>query len=223
MKRQSNLIWLLICLSVSPFGHAAPSDLATQINEFFSARYKASPNTTVKVVVKSPQSQWPQCERPQISLPTSTRTWGNISVSVRCGQQRKFIQTEVQVTGHYVVSSRIVNRGAKLENRDLRLTKGRLDQLPPRAIHTLSEAEGAITLRDLTPGQPITASMLRRAWIIKAGQNVQVFAQGEGFTINSEGKAMNNAAVGQSVRVRTASGQVISGVAGEDGIILIPQ
>ncbi|MCV9880393.1 flagellar basal body P-ring formation chaperone FlgA [Brenneria izbisi] len=211
---------LLICLAALLSAHAAAGDLSAQINQFFSARYQGSSHS-VNVVVKSPESQWPQCENPQISLPGHTRTWGNISVSVRCDQQRRFIQTEVQVTGNYVISSRVINRGAKLEAGDLRLNKGRLDQLPPRTILTLQDAEGAIALRDLTPGQPITAAMLRRSWVIKAGQNVQVRAQGEGFTVNSEGKAMNNAAIGQSVRVRTASGQIVSGIASEDGIILI--
>ncbi|WP_252321419.1 MULTISPECIES: flagella basal body P-ring formation protein FlgA [Symbiopectobacterium] len=50
-----------------------------------------------------------------------------------------------------------------------------------------------------------------------------VLAQGVGFSINSGGKAMGNAAVGQSVRVRMASGQIVSGIAGEDGVILIAQ
>nr|UKE84345.1 flagellar basal body P-ring formation chaperone FlgA [Pectobacterium sp. PL152] len=82
---------------------------------------------------------------------------------------------------------------------------------------------GRSPLRDLTPGQVITASMIRRAWVVKAGQSVQIIAQGEGFTINGEGKAMNNAAAGQAVRVRTANGQIISGITNEDGIILISQ
>nr|NMN91154.1 flagella basal body P-ring formation protein FlgA [Brenneria salicis ATCC 15712 = DSM 30166]RBP62318.1 flagella basal body P-ring formation protein FlgA [Brenneria salicis ATCC 15712 = DSM 30166] len=220
MKRRSSIMGLLICLAALLNGYAAAGDLPTQINQFFSARYQGSSHS-VNVVVKSPESQWPQCEKPQISLPGNTRTWGNISVSVRCDQQRRFIQTEVQVIGNYVISSRVVNRGAKLEARDLRLNKGRLDQLPPRTILTLQDAQGAIALRYLTPGQPITTSMLRRSWVIKAGQNVQVHAQGEGFTVNSEGKAMNNAAAGQSVRVRTPSGQIVSGIASEDGIILI--
>lgn len=149
--------------------------------------------------------------------------WGNVSLSIRCGQQRRFIQTEVQVTGNYVTSSRPINRGTTLTEKDMSLTKGRLDLLPLRPILTLQGAQGAVLLRDLTPGQVITASMIRRAWVVKAGQSVQIIAQGEGFTINGEGKAMNNAAAGQAVRVRTANGQIISGITNEDGIILISQ
>jgi flagella basal body P-ring formation protein FlgA len=63
--------------------------------------------------------------------------------------------------------------------------------------------------------------MLRQAWRIKAGQKVQVIAQGDGFSVNGEGQAMNNASVAQSARVRMASGQVVSGMVGPDGNILI--
>ncbi|UYA61063.1 Flagellar basal-body P-ring formation protein FlgA [Pectobacterium sp. F1-1] len=219
-------IYYSLCLAASCFFTlCAPvnaNDLPAQINQFFASRFQGSPNT-VNVVIKSPESQWPQCEAPQITLPGNTKMWGNVSLSVRCGQQRRFIQTEVQVTGSYVTSSRPINRGTTLTEKDIRLTKGRLDLLPLRPILTLQGAQGAVLLRDLTPGQAITASMIRRAWVVKAGQSVQIIAQGEGFTINGEGKAMNNAATGQAVRVRTANGQIISGIANDDGIILISQ
>ncbi|KFX07962.1 flagellar basal body P-ring biosynthesis protein FlgA [Pectobacterium betavasculorum] len=219
-------IYYYLCLAATGFFILCPSvnanDLPAQINQFFASRFQGSTNT-VNVVVKSPESQWPQCEAPQITLPGNTKMWGNVSLSVRCGQQRRFIQTEVQVTGNYVTSSRPVNRGTTLTEKDISLTKGRLDLLPLRPILTLQSAQGAVLLRDLTPGQVITASMIRRAWVVKAGQSVQIIAQGEGFTINGEGKAMNNAAAGQAVRVRTANGQIVSGITNEDGIILISQ
>lgn len=63
--------------------------------------------------------------------------------------------------------------------------------------------------------------MLRRLWIIKAGQDVQVLAQGEGFNVNSNGKAMNNAAIQDTVRVRMASGQIVSGTVADDGTVRI--
>jgi flagella basal body P-ring formation protein FlgA len=70
--------------------------------------------------------------------------------------------------------------------------------------------------------KPIQLSMLRQAWRVKAGQQrVMVVANGDGFSVNSEGKALNNAAVAQNARVRMSSGQVVSGTVGSDGNILI--
>jgi len=85
----------------------------------------------------------------------------------------------------------------------------------------INQAQNAISLRDLVPGQPLQLSMLRQAWLIKAGQRVMVIASGEGFSVNSQGQALNNAAVAQNARVRMTSGQVVSGTVDSDGNILI--
>lgn len=85
----------------------------------------------------------------------------------------------------------------------------------------IAQAQDAISLRDLAPGQPVQLSLLRQAWRIKAGQRVQVIANGDGFSVNGEGQALNNAAVAQNARVRMASGQIVSGTVGSDGNILI--
>lgn len=85
----------------------------------------------------------------------------------------------------------------------------------------VAQVQDAISLRDIAPGQPVQLNMLRQAWRIKAGQRVQVIAQGDGFNVNAEGQALNNAAVAQTARVRMLSGQVVSGIVGADGNILI--
>ncbi|SLM62425.1 MULTISPECIES: flagellar basal body P-ring formation chaperone FlgA [Dickeya] len=198
------------------------ADLTSQLSRFFSDNFKNTDNT-VTVVIKSPEAQRPVCDAPQISLPGNARMWGNLSVSVRCNQERHFVQVEVQVTGKYVATTVPVNRGNTLKITDIHLTRGRLDLLPPKTLLSLTEAEGATALRDIAPGQPITQAMVRKSWVIQAGQNVQILAQGEGFSVRSDGKAMNNAAAGQNARARTASGQVVSGIATRDGMILISQ
>lgn len=217
-----SLFFALLTGLMGVINTAVAADLQGQLEQFFHARFPDK-QTSLAVVVKTPQEQWPQCEAPLLALSNNTRVWGNVSVSVRCGEQRRFIQAEVQVTGNYLVSARPLRRGVTLAAADLRQTTGRLDLLPPRALLLPKDAMGAVLLRDLPPGQPLTSAMLRRAWVVKSGQTVQVLAQGVGFSINSEGKAMGNAAAGQSVRVRVASGQIVSGVAGEDGVIYIAQ
>ncbi|HAT2876204.1 flagellar basal body P-ring formation chaperone FlgA [Serratia marcescens] len=198
--------------------NARADDLVTQIESFIQGKFSGE---QVKVRVRTPPAQWPACELPQLSLPPNARIGGNVSISARCGQERRFIQTQVQVFGRYLVSARGISAGSRLTAADLTLKEGRLDTLPPRALTEAGKALGAVSLRNISPGQPLTLAMLRRAWIIKAGQSVQVNAQGEGFNISGAGKAMNNAAAEDSVRVRMASGQIVSGVVGDDGAIRI--
>ncbi len=195
-------------------------DLDAQLTAFFAQRL-AGFSDEVSVQIRTPATMLPSCETPEFSVPGNTRQWGNVSVTARCDNEKRFIQVAVQATGDYVVASRNIPRGAALQPGSVALKRGRLDQLPPRTMLDINQAQNAISLRDLVPGQPLQLSMLRQAWLIKAGQRVMVIASGEGFSVNSEGQALNNAAVAQNARVRMTSGQVVSGTVNSDGNILI--
>ncbi|NKG31800.1 flagellar basal body P-ring formation protein FlgA [Erwinia rhapontici] len=210
---------LLALISVS----ASAVDLNAQLNEFFKNRYGQSGQSAdnLTVVVKTPQTMWPACEQPQFSLPGNSRMWGNISVAANCDQNRRYIQVQVQVSGQYLVATRQVPRGATISASDMRMEQGRLDTLPARTLTSPADAVGAIALRDINPGQPVTLMMMRQPWRVKAGQMVTVTASGEGFNISSEGKALNNATSTQPVRVRMSSGQIVMGKVDANGNILI--
>lgn len=195
-------------------------DLDAQLTEFFAQRL-AGFSDEVSVQVRTPASMRPSCETPAFSVIGNTKLWGNVSVTARCGNEKRFIQVAVQATGDYVVASRSIPRGAALQPDSVTLKRGRLDQLPPRAILDIHQVQNAVSLRDLVPGQPLQLSMLRQSWRIKAGQRVMVIASGDGFSVNGEGQALNNAAVAQNARVRMSSGQVVSGTVDSDGNILI--
>ncbi|CRY26201.1 flagellar basal body P-ring formation chaperone FlgA [Yersinia enterocolitica] len=209
-----------LLLSQAATHQAMAADLSVQVNQFFQQQYPDK-ESQVKVVIKTPQNQWPQCDMPEITLPANARPWGNISLSVRCDGVRRFIQTQVQVSGHYAVAARQLAAGEKMTLQDIKMKQGRLDTLPPGALLEPNFAQGAVSLRQINAGQPLTRNMLRRLWIIKAGQDVQVLALGEGFNVNSDGKAMNNAAIQDNVRVRMASGQIVNGTVADDGTVHI--
>lgn len=198
--------------------HAA--DLTAQLNQFFKARDTLHAKD-MQVVVRTPEAQWPQCEAPQFSLPGNSRQWGMISVAASCGQNRRYLQVQVQVTGDYVVAARQLPRGSALSAGDVKIQRGRLDTLPARVIMLPEQALDAVSIRDIPPGQPITLSMVRKPWRVKAGQNVMVIAEGNGFNASGEGRAMNNATTAQAVRVRMGNGQIVSGKVNADGNILI--
>jgi flagella basal body P-ring formation protein FlgA len=68
---------------------------------------------------------------------------------------------------------------------------------------------------------PLRASSLRPPNAVSRGRPVQVFTQGEGFTVSGEGQALNDAAPGERVRVRLANGQIVQGIAREDGTVTL--
>ncbi|MGL5453505.1 MAG: flagellar basal body P-ring formation chaperone FlgA [Enterobacterales bacterium] len=207
----------MLALLFSPLTLA--QDLNTQLTDWFVQRL-AGFSDDVVVTVRTPPNLLPHCETPAFSM-TGAKLWGNVNVLARCANEKRYLQVNVQATGNYVVAAAPVTRGGTLGPSSVTLKRGRLDQLPPRTVLDISQVQDAVSLRDLAPGQPIQLNMLRQAWRIKAGQRVQVVANGDGFSVNAEGKALNNAAVAQNARVRMLSGQVVSGIVDPDGNILI--
>ncbi|EMD1657523.1 flagellar basal body P-ring formation chaperone FlgA [Pluralibacter gergoviae] len=199
---------------------AVAQDLQQTLNAFFSQRL-AGVADSVDVTLRNPGGALPGCDQPALSVPGSARLWGNLSVQAQCGAERRYLQVSVAATGNYVVAARPIARGSAVTTESVTLRRGRLDQLPPRALLDINQARDAVSLRDVAPGQPIQLSMLRQSWRVKAGQKVMVIASGDGFSASGEGQALNNAAVAQSARVRMGSGQVVSGTVSEDGNILI--
>lgn len=117
----------------------------------------------VVVTVKTPEPQRLTCDNPEFSLPGNARLWGNLSVQVRCGEQKRYMQVNVQAFGNYVVASQPVARGGMLDESNVRTERGRLDLLPPNAMLNLDQAREAVTLRDLAANQPVMLSMVRQS------------------------------------------------------------
>lgn len=194
--------------------------LTSQIQQFFRQQYSES-GMQVTVVVTTPAARQPQCLAPQFMLSPNSRTWGNVSVAVNCNGKKSYVQTKVQVSGTYWVAAKNVPAGAHLAEADMQQKTGRLDLLPPKAVLDSKLALNGVTLRNINIGQPLTLSMLRRPWMVHAGQEVQVQATGSGFNVSSAGKAMNNAAANESVRIRMPSGVIVNGTVGSDGSVTV--
>lgn len=213
---------LTLATPVKPVVVPSNSDtlFSGQIQQFFHQQY-ASSTMQVKTIITTPAARQPQCLSPQFSLSPNARSWGNVSVAVNCNGHKSYVQAKVQVSGTYWVAARNVSSGAHLSVADMRQKSGRLDLLPPRAILDNQQALNAVALRNINIGQPLTLSMLRRPWMVRAGQQVQVQATGSGFNVSSAGKAMNNAAAAETVRVRMPSGQIVNGTVSADGTVSI--
>lgn len=209
---------ILAIMMASPYSLA--EDLHSQLVNYFQQRL-AGVSNDVSVEIKSDPAHSLTCDAPAFSTPGNSRLWGNMSVMMRCGNDKRFVQVAVSATGEYIVATRTLPRGSTLSAESLTLKRGRLDRLPSHAITALDSAIGAVTLRDILPDIPLTGSMVRQPWRVRGGTQVRVIAQGEGFSINSEGRALNNAAAGQAARVRMTSGQIVTGTVDSQGNVVI--
>jgi len=98
---------------------------------------------------------------------------------------------------------------------------GDLNTLPTNVLTDQAQALGKTVKNGFSAGQAIRSDLLIAPWAVQQGQSVKTEANGPGFTVSSEGKALNNALAGQVVQVRTNSGQTVSGIARPGGVVEI--
>lgn len=148
-------------------------------------------------------------------MPSGARLWGRMTVGVRCAGERPwtiYLQARISLRATYYLAARAMAPGEVLTAADLVARDGDLTVLPQAIVTDPSQAVGSVTLTRVAGGMPLRRDMLKSASAVSIGQTVRVVAAGEGFAISAEGSAMNNASPGQQVRVKTANGQIISGI-----------
>jgi flagellar basal body P-ring formation protein FlgA len=157
-------------------------------------------------------------------MPPGARSWGRTTVGVRCVGAKPwtlYVAARVAVDVTYYVAGRQIEPGQMLSMADLVPREADLASLPRTVITDPSQANGALALLRISAGLPLRTDMLRSASSVTIGQTVKVIAVGPNFSISAEGSALNNAAPGEQVRVRTAGGQIITGVVKDAGTVEI--
>jgi flagella basal body P-ring formation protein FlgA len=72
---------------------------------------------------------------------------------------------------------------------------------------------GRVLARPLAAGSAVRDADLKQRQWFGAGDTVQLLARGNGFSVSGEGKARSAGIEGQTVRVRTEAGRVLTGLA----------
>lgn len=163
------------------------------------------------------------CSAPEAFLPTGSRLWGNTTVGVRCQNAVPpwtiYVPVSIKIMAQTVVAAHPLSAGQIVSQTDIQIQESDLSQLPTGVIMDSTLAIGKTVIISTSTGQVLRHDMLRAPQIIQQGQKVKLLAKGNGFQVTSEGKALANATLGQSVSVRTQSGQVISGIAKQSGVV----
>ena len=169
-----------------------------------------------------PRLNLPACPAPEAFIPPGARLWGNASVGVRCNGSNPwtiYVPVSVKILTGVVVAARALAQGRSIEQSDLAVQEADLGQLPQAVITEPGQAVGRIATVSIAPGQPLRQDLLRAPPVIQQGQSVTLRAQGPGFKVSAEGKAVSNAAEGQIAQVRTPSGHTVNGIARLGGIV----
>lgn len=218
---RATLVALLAAASAAAAG--TPLDPVTRaaIENFLLAQAAGAPGT-VSVRVGNPVSALPACTALQPFLPQGVPAWGRVSVGVRCADERpwtRFIGAQVVVEGRYLVAARAIGAGRTLGDGDVAERRGDLARLPRTVLTDPALAAGMVAANPIAPGAPLRSDLLRAPLVIRQGQAVRVVADGAGFSLGTDGRALTDAAAGAPVQVKTAGGRLLTGTARPDGSV----
>lgn len=217
---------LLLALTAAPLcAQQAPEAVEAVARSFLEQETRGLPGRIeIQLSPLDARNQLPPCAELVAFLPGGVRAWGALSVGVRCESPvswSAYLQARVSVMTDYLVTARPLRAGQIVGPADLARRHGDLAALPDNTLTDPTQAVGHHTRYAVAQGNPVRGDMLRIPAAVRQGQNVKVVSAGEGFQVSSEGLALNNAAPGETVRVRMPNGQVISGTASATGVVEI--
>ena len=214
--------WLCAAVRAEPLPDAVPfvgGALEQQVRELALGSAQGGharlPRVEVAVGRLDPRLRLAPCAQIQPYVPEGTRMWGKSRIGLRCLQGptrwNVYLPITVKVFGTALVAANHLAAGSVLSAADL--TNAEID-LADDASAPVGRAELAIgrsLARPLNAGEGLRQSHLKARQWFAAGDTVTVLAQGTGFSVASEARALNAGIEGQPVRLRTDSGRVLTG------------
>lgn len=219
------LLACLLCLFAATAAPAAETDVVLDTAERFVCQQTQGMPGKVQIKMGSLDvARLPACTAHEAFAPPGSRLSGKTHVGVRClgpAIWSVLVPVQISITGNYLTTARPLVAGQALTAADIVVVSGDLTTLPAGIIGDPQTVIGKTLRNSLGAGQPLRADQLLAPLVIRQGQTVRVISAGPGFSVSSEGKALNNAAEGQVAQIRMASGQTVSGVAKADGSVEI--
>jgi flagellar basal body P-ring formation protein FlgA len=183
-----------------------------------SAGYAGEIKVTAGAI--DPNLQLAACFEPEVFFPPGSRAWGKTSVGIQCNAPTKwkiYAQANVSIKAQYLIAAHPLSQGHTMTNQDIAFAEGDLTKLPAGVFTEARQIIGQTVRSPMMAGSVLRQNTLQQALAVQQGQTVLLTTSGTGFTINAEGKALKNANLGQVVPVKVQSGQVVNGIAREDG------
>lgn len=213
---------LLAPLTVALIFPAAAATLNDNIAALFAEAMDLPPQArpALQVTLLTPPAQQAAlCATPALSLSgVLNHPDGLHSVIAQCGAQRRFLQVSLRVTATWWQAARAIAPGEAIAAQQIRAQRGSLAHMPAGLIFDPQRIIGQVARRAVRPGEALVESQLRQPRAIRAGQKVEIRFLGDGFRIRAAGKALENAALHQRLRIQTASGQIVSATATAPGV-----
>ena len=196
----------------------APLDPRVQIqacSKSLSVDHPFSSKDTVRVRCVDPVWQvYLQVAMPPPPPPPSNTAATNSGKPLVAGASNTPAAVAVPIVKTVVVPKRLIQRGTIIEAEMLEEVKQTGGNVDNSMLQSLKDALTAEAVRDLSAGQALRSSDIRRAILVKQGQLVTMnVGEKSGFLITVRVEALQDGRMGEQVKLKnTESGRQISGV-----------
>lgn len=210
----------------APVAAEAPAgDLARDARVFLE-RQPLPGGGDIEVAVGEPDPRLvlAPCARREPFIPPGAKLWGRATLGIRCVEGANwtvYVPIEVRVFAPVLVAARPVARGQPLGPDDVRVERVDLTRVAGQAIGADVTVDGSIAVRPLAAGETLRRDLVKAPPVLAAGDPVRIVVGGAGFAVSTDGKALAAAASGQAVRVTTASGRVLTGLAQPGHVVVV--
>jgi flagella basal body P-ring formation protein FlgA len=230
-------IWLLpLLLAALALAPAAAQGLSAQVLAqvqqlaLAGATVGAPPQARVDVQVGAldPRYKLAPCLQVKPYLPAGLQMWGRTRIGLRCmdaqtsgqgpGQARWNVSVPVvvKVYARALVASTNLPAGTVLTQAELSTADIDIAAESGAVFTDAAALVGRSLSRPVAGGEALRSGSLRQRQWFAAGDTVSVRANGTGFAVAGEGRAMTAGLEGQDVKVRFENGRMVIGrVVGE--------
>ena len=218
---------LLVCsLPVSAATESAEAIRAT-VTRFVRNHLPANiSNAQIHVDGPAPGLRFPACDHLQLGFFGYSNPYGNQTVTVSCSSPspwKLYLPVRLAIKQNVVVAARPLSADRVLSAADLSVVQRDTNGLGGNALSDPQQAIGQVLRFGTLAGQPITTSMLNAPEVVRAGEQVTLYAEGDGIRIATIANAIENGRPGQAILVRNMqSGRVIRGTVTARGAVVVP-
>ncbi|MCL6270107.1 flagellar basal body P-ring formation protein FlgA [Sansalvadorimonas sp. 2012CJ34-2] len=150
---------------------------------------------------------------------------GRQRVKVRCEGPRNwsvYVAGDIQILAKVLVASEPLSSGSRVGTGSVSLQKRDISDLRRGYLSDLAFLNGKVLKRRMKAGDVLNPGMFEVAQAVNRGDSVQIRAGKNGLIVTMPGKALEDGAAGENIRVRNlSSGKEIVATAQGNGIVSI--
>lgn len=227
------LIAAVVLLSIVPVTASAQDFQAQEplrelISAYLDERVQDHGNRDIEIKVGRLDSRLrlTACSTPPTAfLPSGTRLSGKLTVGIRCQGTKPwtlYIPAEIKIYTDVVVAASHLSRGTAISMKDVINVRQEVSYLNAGYFTDPNELVGKVLKHDIREGTAISPRKVKAPLLVKQGEEVTIIASLGNLEVRSKGKALKNAARGETLQVRnTRSKRVIEAIAIRPGTVSI--